>query len=413
MLNLIKFECLKILKQKFALISIFIFIICIIGISFISISNNYYHNSDGLIIRGVKAIKANKASQAISECKLTNEKLLEVLRRYQKIANNPSNYIENSHNKFKYDIYTNEINPYNSMLNLIRENYSPSGNIQGDYKSNILSSISDEMINNFYKVRHDKVRQLINRENLKQTQNKFVLDKDSKLKIPFTYDYTYGWNKIYNGPYTPIFLLMGLVICFIISPIFANEYETGAISLILSSKYGKNQTIVAKILSAFIITTAIFIFSMLVFMFINFGVYGVGGFNASIQMLSFYTFYKLTILQVFKYGLILNYIVILSVMSIIIFISSLFKKSFNVLIISSLWTFLPFFMRFHVRFLKYILDLLPYNALDTLYIFSMYNVYSFGKINILLPVLIFIFSILIIFITLFLTYRNFKKVQLI
>lgn len=210
-----------------------------------------------------------------------------------------------------------------------------------------------------------------------------------------------------------VFLLIGLAVCVIIAPIFAFEYQTGADAVVLATRFGRKRIIHAKILAGFLVTSGIFLFATAFFMVITLTAYGIQGWNASFQILSFTSFYNLTILQVFLRGLLLNYLIIMTVMSITMLLSSACKTSFSAVIISVLWVFVPLFIPSSKssKAFNYIINLLPAKALDTYTVFSVYDVYSIGKAVISLPIVILLFSIFIVLIALPLAHRSYSKHQ--
>jgi ABC-type transport system involved in multi-copper enzyme maturation permease subunit len=382
------------------------------ALSFLIISENINSSADGSHISGMDAIQANKASQAIPEGKLTKQKLLEAFHQYQTVMNNPSNY-EGTTDDLKNEVYVTELQPYDSVLSLLRRNYSPTGR----YDYYILSSVSDEMINRFYEMRHAKIQEIVNMDysygNYSPTQKEFISNKDSKIETPFSYDYTDGWSDILQRGFFTVFLLIGLAVCVIIAPIFAYEYQTGADAVVLSSRFGRKRVIHAKILAGFLVSNGIFFFATAFFMIITFTAYGIQGWNASFQILSFTSFYNLTILQVFLCGLLLNYLIVMAVMSITMLLSSVCKTSFSAVIISTLWVFVPLFIPSSKssKVFNYIINLLPAKALDTYTVFSVYDVYSFGQTVISLPIVILLFSAFIVLIALPLAHQSFRRHQ--
>lgn len=409
---LIRFECKKLLDRKFTVITILVLMLAILLLSIFIISENTNTSADGSQVSGIKAIQVNKASQAMPAGKLTVATLQEALRQYHKVMNNASNFTE-SNNDLKDSVYLAELKPYDNILSLLRKNYSPTNH----YDYYILSSVSDDSINQFYENRHAKIREIVNIDNsygnYSQTEKDFILDRDYKIETPFSYDYTDGWSDILQRGFLTVFLLIGLTVCIIIAPIFAYEYQTGADAVVLSTRFGRKQVIQAKILAGFLISSGIFLFATVFYMLLFFAAYGVQGWNGSFQVLSFTSFYDLSILQVFLRGLILNYFIIIALMSVTMLLSSVCKTSFNTVIISTLWVSIPLFIPSskNSKIFNYIIDLLPAKAFDTYTAFSVYDVYSFGQICISLPVAILLFYTSIVLISLPLAHRCFKRHQ--
>lgn len=412
MKQLIRFECKKLLNRTFSIVTIITLLFGIMALSFWIIAENYTDNVDGSEISGLEAIKANKALQAIGAGELNKEMLLEAFHQYQAVTNNPSNYAEDTKD-LKNEVYLSKISPYEDILSLLRRNYSP---VSG-YNYYILSSVSEDMIDQFYEVRHNKINELVNMDyssgNYTQAEKNFILNKDLEIKTPFFYDYAKGWSDILELAFSTVFLLIGLSVCVIVAPIFAYEYQTGADAIVLSTRFGRKQIIRAKMIAGFLVSSGIYLFATSFFIIITITAYGIQGWNASFQILSFTSFYNLTMLQVFLCGLLLNYLVVMAIMSTTMMLSSICKSSFSTVIISTLWVFVPLFVPSSKssRAFNYFLDLLPAKAVDTYKVFSLYDVFSFGEIVLSLPVVILLSSICLVFITLPMAWQGFKKHQ--
>lgn len=142
-------------------------------------------------------------------------------------------------------------------------------------------------------------------------------------------------------------------------------------------------------------------------------VFGVQGWNCEYQILSTSSFYPLKIWQVVLLGVILNYVVVLSVMAFTMLLSALCKTPFAAVIISTLCTAAPLFFPTSETngFLNQIMSLLPAKAMDTHVVFSTYVLFSFGEIIIPLPCMILICALMLIVLMLPLAQRQFCKHQ--
>ena len=126
---------------------------------------------------------------------------------------------------------------------------------------NILSSITNERVENFYQDRHAQVQSIVDMDyttgNYTQAEKDTILKLDAKVSDPITYDYSDGWKTLLTRDFPTVFLLIALVVCIIISPVFAYEYQTGADAVVLSSKYGRRETVWAKLIAGFAVTSRI------------------------------------------------------------------------------------------------------------------------------------------------------------
>ena len=118
------------------------------------------------------------------------------------------------------------------------------------------------MAENFYQERHAQVQSILDMDyttgNYTQTEKDTIMKLDAEVSSPITYDYSDGWKTLLIRDFQTVFLLIALVVCIIISPVFAYEYQTGTDAVVLSSRYGRQETVLAKIIAGFSITSIIY-----------------------------------------------------------------------------------------------------------------------------------------------------------
>ena len=112
-------------------------------------------------------------------------------------------------------------------------------------------------------------------------------------------------------------------------------------------------------------------------------------------------------------GIVINYVVVLSVMAFTLLLSAACKTPFAAVLISTLCTIVPMFLptsRVNGVFNKF-LCLLPAKAMDTHVVFSTYVLFSFGKLVIILPCMILIAACVVIIVALPIAHRKFCRHQ--
>lgn len=72
----------------------------------------------------------------------------------------------------------------------------------------------------------------------------------------YQYGYHKGWSMILDTLTWPVLIMM--LICIGIAPIFAGEYQSKCDSLILCMKYGRSKLILAKIISGWLYATGVY-----------------------------------------------------------------------------------------------------------------------------------------------------------
>lgn len=415
MYTLFKYELRKITKKRLVSIALACLFLCIGLLSVLFIAESSWSDENGNIIKGPAAISLHKKQSGESEGYLTTDKMAQTLERYKTIADNPDNYtsIGAEGKSISNEVYGREIQKDEDVLDLLRRAYSPAG----AYDYYILSSITPEDVDTFYDKRTGKIDEILNMDystgNYTQAEKEYFLRLNSEIETPFYFAYTQGWTDMLTRGFLSIFLIISFIVCICIAPVFASEYQTGTDSIVLSSRYGKNKVIKAKILSSIVFTTCVYTVSMLLFTVIMLAFHGVSGWNAPFQMASFTAPYPLTMLQVYLYGLAIGYVVIISIMAITLLFSAISKTSFAVVIIGALWVFVPMFIPSSKTssLINNVIALLPAKATNAFEVFSVYTSYNlFGNI-LSLPTAIVIFSACIIAIALPLAYSRFKRHQ--
>ena len=175
----------------------------------------------------------------------------------------------------------------------------------------------------------------------------------------------------------------------------------------------KLQKRIQKLIAGFTVTSRIYFIAVLVSLISVLAVFGVQGWNCDFQILSTTAYYGLKIWQVVFVGIVINYVVVLSVMAFTLLLSAACKTPFAAVLISTLCTIVPMFLptsRVSGVFNK-LLCLFPAKAMDTHVVFSTYVLFSFGKLVVILPCMILIAACALIIVTLPVAHRKFCRHQ--
>lgn len=406
MKTLIYYEKRKILRRKSTLIACLFLLLGITALSFVFVSDQGYFSIDGAELSGLAAISAKKETEHRLAGQLTSDYLNDLLQQYQTTCSLPENY-DSTTGGLRNDVYLKNVLPYRELLNLMRGVYAPD-----TYDLSVLNTVTAD---DFYVVRHRNIQATLESGSYTAAEKAAIQEKDSHISTPFTFDYSNGWKTLLARAFATLFLLIALVVCIIISPVFANEYQTGADAIILSSKYGRKETVRAKVFAAFTITSAIYVIAVPFCVAAVLLPFGLQGWNCNFQILSVHSFCSMKIWQVVLCGILINYFVIVAVMVFTMLLSALCKTSFAAVAISALCTLAPLFLPAgdSSKLLNQVMALLPAKAFETYSVFSSYNVYSFGKLVVTLPCMILIVACVLILIMLPATRRKFCQHQVV
>lgn len=169
---------------------------------------------------------------------------------------------------------------------------------------------------------------------------------------PLQYGYNDSWAYFFSGfcgSTIAIAFPALIVIVIAISTIFSNEYSTKMAALILTTRYGRNRLIIAKLLAGMIFTTMIII-GLFVLFSIAFGTqYGLAGWDADIQANLQLSFIALNIplnnLQLIFLGMIIVWIAGISTAAVTALISTIMKSPFSALILAFALYMAPWIIR--------------------------------------------------------------------
>ena len=157
---------------------------------------------------------------------------------------------------------------------------------------------------NFYENRDRMMELLFQGEELSEQEIIFHEKENEKIKTPYAYGNMLGFDSYFQMQ-APNFIFLAFAVAVILAPMFAGERTSRMDALVLSSRYGKNKLIQAKILTG--LSFALFAalgFSIIFLLEIQ-AVYGLSGWNLPIQasMEGFYLNLPVNLLEFLGIGL--------------------------------------------------------------------------------------------------------------
>jgi hypothetical protein len=199
-----------------------------------------------------------------------------------------------------------------------------------------------------------------------------------------------------------------------LAPVFSEEYNTGAATIILTTEKGKNLLIRAKIIASFLFSTSIFVLFGFVYILFHGFAYGFSGADSHIQTSAYFLVspYALTMgglaLRVFGIG----YLGLLFLTSITLVVSAKSKNPYTTVIPLAGILFLPLVSFSQIsEGLDRILKLFPVHIMWVSDIYPMalfYNVMGFLIDQATMSVIV---SVLGIFLLIPISYRFFRTYQ--
>ncbi len=380
--DLVGFEYKKLFKRKGTIVSLCLVVVVLVLLSITSITGTRYWHT----IEGISVFEAMKLDRKVirSTAGVMDEKFIkEAISQNTIMISNEKNYLINDYGRhLKSDAYIKYILPYEKAVNIINnlyevniENISTDGFQTFNMSNNKpIDTLRPEDAKGFYPIiAQTSIEYIKGLPNLSQNEKEKHLEMLSRVKTPYYNDH-YGGYLHFARRLKVIALILLIAIAICISPTFANEYYLKTDQILLSSKYGKNKAIFAKIFTGVTFSLAISVATLFGFLLLMLFIHGFNGANMAIQTINIYSTYPLTILQTSLIAIITTIFITLFFSMCIMLFSSLFKSSFSVVIVSFLLLFIPglFNISTKTRLLYQILQIFPAKATEFSNIYSEY-----------------------------------------
>lgn len=193
----------------------------------------------------------------------------------------------------------------------------------------------------------------------------------------YTYGYRKGWENVLENMTWGILIMM--IVCVGIAPVFAGEYQTKCDSLFLCMKYGKNRLAAAKVAAAVLYASVVYMGITTLNNAVILAFLGVEGWELPVQLCypTVPVSYNVTMGQACLLKFLLGYVFTLGIMAVTLWMSSVFKNAYGVIVAAFLLLIVPDFLQFgSLGYLpEHILSVLPSKIMD--FSFIDYTAYSF------------------------------------
>lgn len=133
-----------------------------------------------------------------------------------------------------------------------------------------------------YTARKEANERYMDESYLSEAEKEYWREKESEIKKPFTYYYEEGYAGIYTSIYVANFMLL-ILTAIAVCGIFADEKISGTDQIIFSSVQ-KEKLFAAKILAGFSMGVLLALYLFAALAGCSFGIYGLSGFDAPLQI---------------------------------------------------------------------------------------------------------------------------------
>lgn len=384
MRGLIAFELKKIIQKRSTFLIIVAALLISLSTTFFGAMTETSYITETEKLRGFQAIENERIVQGQLSGYLTEE--------YIKQVNLEASSQDNS--------------KYWGILSSIGVQEVRLPNIISDLNAGNINGIYDNILN---ETLTDKPRPVVTSNEVDK-----LLKMYEQLQVPFYYDYYDGWEKMSSSFSILVALVVSAIIVICLSPVFSEEYSQKTDAIILTTKYGKNKVIIAKLISSLLFTLSVY----LLFVTLNFAlhalIYGLDGFNANIQLHGWYyqSPYNMNFLELSLFSMGLSLIGLLFMAVITLFISSKVNSPFITVILSAAVLYIPNIDLSEISYTaNIVLELFPINMMNAAEHFELGVFYNLFGIPLLQPIMMIITAAIIATLLLTFTYKSFKNHQ--
>ena len=279
------FEIKKVLGRPSGKIALFLFI-CVIILSFwTTVFGDEYGgivwvNEQGDAEYGFAAHQKLRKAQNEWAGELDEEHLADIIRELNRIAATPEYKSEE-----KRDIafhWRMGVNPVREML---YRTFSPG--LQ-DFNYYLAETLSPSVAGEFYSRRVELLRSYLYEEDnteaglLSNREKEYLISQYEKLEGPIYYDYHRGWYQTL-GNLAFIMLLGTLVLGYLVSGIFSNEFKWKSDAVFFTTYHGRSKAVAAKIKAGVILVSVLYWGGVLICTLFTLCFCGFDGGNCAIQ----------------------------------------------------------------------------------------------------------------------------------
>lgn len=400
------FEIRKVFSKPANKINLFLLVVILAVVCYFAVLSVEYVDEDGNSETGVGAARELRERKAAWAGELTEEVLLEVLRQNARINASEEYLSEDVQENNK--AYAKK-QGFSDIRDLINRSFC--GFREYDYYR--ADSVTEEEVSTFYQNRTEKLTEWLCSDEavdqFSEEERGFLIRQYTKLETPFYYESADGWKAFLEyapSLMMPVVLLAG----FLVSGIFANEFQWKADSVFFSTKYGRDKATASKVGAGFLIATAVYWASVLLYSAIVLGILGTGGAGCAIQtgFEKWKSFYNITYFEAYLLTLLGGYIGSLFILTLSMLVSAKMHSSVLAVAIPFLLIFLPSFVS-SLPVLSGLLGLFPDQLLQVGKALNFFNIYRIGgKLTGAIPILLILYTVLFLLMlpVLYLVYRK-------
>lgn len=402
------FEVKKVLSKPLNKAALLILAAVLIIGSFLTIRDVQYIDADGNSSTGISAARHLQEEKNQWEGYLTEDVLKRVIQENTAVSTSPEAQSDDIQENNKATAMGQGISDIRELINLAF------GEIN-NYDYYRINSVSEDEVGSLYEQRIASLKNYLNRDDVTEAfsedEKEWLINKYESLDTPLYYEYADGWKALLDSQYLPTLMMITvLIIGFLVSGIFSDEFSWKADSIFFSAKLGRGRAVLAKMGAGFLITTVLYWSVVLLFGLIVLAVLGFGGGECAVQtgLSNWNSIYNITYFQDYLLTTFGGYIGSLFIVTLAMLVSAKTHSTVFAITIPFILTCIPPFVG-RLEVFARIMTLFPDQLLSinkNLEDFSLYHIGGniFGGVTVIIPLYLILFCL--VFPILFIVYRR-------
>lgn len=368
---MIGYELKKIFERRLNIIAMISGYVLLAGCVFSFISGaSFYDKETDSYVKGIEGIRLEQERAKEKEDEISEEYITRIVEEIQDYGMD----LESD------EAYMEVIRKMGDIFYFIAKNYTDMRERYAD--QNAIMEIDLTGGAQFYKQRMKKITDYLNMDfsygNYSEAEKEYWIQKAENTIVPFAWGDKCIMDMVWNTVGIGFYLWFVIVIC--VSSVFASEYESGAASLLLTTRYGKNRLIWSKIAASVLFTAGYHFMGTVPAVCVIGVLFGFSGINLPVQVWNSVIPYNLTTGQACFAYLAILLLLGITITLFLLFCSARIKSSLATLVIGMTVLIGPAFfpMNKSSGLWNHINYLFPVRAVDLKEILGSYVSYGVG-----------------------------------
>lgn len=327
--NLVVFEYKKILCKR----SIQVTLLLSVFLTALNVSatllGDYYVDDKPYESNYDAMVRDRTYARALSGRPLDTGLIMETVNAYAQIP--PSDDYQSTQE------YQTIARPYSQSYRTIRSVFNTASR---RFNMEDFQVLTEATVDDYYNIRHEKLVQYILQTHMSDNAKERVVAMDEQIRTPLTFSYTDGYTRFFVM-INMLGFFTAFVIAICVAPLFSGEYTSGTDQLILSSKYGKNRLIAAKLFTGFSLTAILGLAQFALALCLSLAIFGAEGGSAPLQLYLIQSPYTLTMAQTTLLLTVVSLFAYLMSSALTILLSAKLKSPFGVIVLVSVLLIAP------------------------------------------------------------------------